>query len=146
MKKFLRFSPEEEEVKRYERAFTGVLRESLSSSTLKNIFLDEGLFTIKVTSLGPNISILEDLVLGEVDNFVEERKCWWEKWFVSIQPWRPCDVDVDRFAWLCIRGVPCHMWNTNFFKILINNKGTFIKCDESTLAKFSMEEARVCIK
>lgn len=43
---------------------------------LKRIFMDETIFTIRVTPLGPNMCILEYLVKGEVKAFVEEKRNW----------------------------------------------------------------------
>lgn len=91
MAKSLWFCSEREKVKRYEKAFTGVLKDLGMALILKKIFLDEGIFSIRVTSLGPNLCILKDLVTREVESFVEERRSWWEKWFVSLRPWRSFD-------------------------------------------------------
>lgn len=38
------------------------------------------------------------------------------------------------------------MWGVKFFTLLFDLRGYFIKCDDITLARLSMEEARVCIK
>lgn len=49
-----------------------MLKDSGMAAELKNMFLEEGIFIIKVTLLGPNLCILEDLVYGEVELFIEE--------------------------------------------------------------------------
>lgn len=41
---------------------------------LKKIFLEEGIFSIRVTMLEPNLFLLKDLVDGEVEVLIEERR------------------------------------------------------------------------
>lgn len=65
---------EEEYVSRYIKAYMGVLKDSVLASSLKKLFLQEGIFIIRVTILGPNLCLLEDLVHGEVEIFIEERR------------------------------------------------------------------------
>lgn len=64
------YQPEEDEIQRYSKAFTGVLRDPSMASSIKKIFLDEGLFYIRVTSSGPKICILDDLMVDAVKNFI----------------------------------------------------------------------------
>lgn len=144
--KSLSFQSESEEVERYQSAYTGMLNVSGMVMALKRIFLDEGIFTIRVTFMGPNLCILEELVKGEVEIFVEERRSWWERWFKSLNPWKPGDVDMERIVWHRISGIPCHVWGLRFFIMLVELRGSIIKCDEQILAKLNMEEARICIK
>ncbi|XP_058775830.1 uncharacterized protein LOC131650116 [Vicia villosa] len=140
------FSSEKEEYNRYSKACTRVMKDPGVAMNLKQIFHEEGLFSIRLTVLGPNLYILEDLVLGKVEVFIDERRVWWEQWFSSIRPWAPNDMDSVRLLWLRISGTPCHAWGENFFKVLAESRGTFVKNDELTVARSSMEEARICIK
>lgn len=140
------FTREKEELGRYQMAFTGVIKESIFSMVLKHIFHEEGLSAIRLTIMGTNLCILENLVCGEVESFIQDRKSWWEQWFTTIRSWQPEDVDIERLLWLRIRGTPCHVWCVSFFISLVKTRGSFIKCDESTMARTSLKEARVCIK
>lgn len=99
---------EEVDLIRYEREFTRVLKDTEVSYEIKNFFLQEGIFTIRVMMLGPNLFLLEDLIFGEVEIFIEERRRWWEQWFRSIRAWDPKYVYLDIFVWLWISGIPCH--------------------------------------
>src|SRR4051812_33977004 len=101
----------------------------------KKLFQEEGMFNIRVTSLGPNFCLLEDLIGGDVECFVEERKYWWEQWFSFVKSWKPQDVDTERFVWLRVMGVPCHAWGERCFTILVKERGLFVKSDESTSLK-----------
>lgn len=64
--KIVYFSTEKEELNRYRKAFTGIIKAPEVAMDLKQLFHEEGLFSIRVTLLGPNLCILEDLVCGEV--------------------------------------------------------------------------------
>lgn len=81
-----------------------------------------------------------------MESFVEDKKAWWEQWFVSIQPWEPYDIDEERFVWIRIPGVPCHVWGEKLFAVLAETQGTYVKCDEETLLKTRMDEAKVCLR
>lgn len=142
----VQFTTEKEELSRYWKAFIGVIKEPKLVVKLKHFFHEEGLLAIRLTILGLNMCILEDLVSGEVENFILDRKPWWEQWFTTIRPWQPDDVDSERLLWLRVRGIPCHAWSKNFFTMLVKSKGSYTKSDDTTLARTSIEEARVCIK
>lgn len=108
--------------------------------------MEEGLFSIRVTPLGPNLCLLEDLIEGEVEVLVEERKSWWEQWFFNIKPWDPLDIDDERYAWIRIFGVHCHVWGEWFFSTIADSLGHYVRSTEESLVKQRMDEARVCIR
>ncbi|XP_058783228.1 uncharacterized protein LOC131657894 [Vicia villosa] len=144
--KTLFFKPCFEDVSQYKKAFTGRIKESGKMEDIKKLFLEEGIFSIRVTVLGPNLYLLEDLIEGEVELFVEERKSWWVQWFSSIKQWEPKDRDEERVTWLRVLGVPCHAWSEICFKQLVDTKGVFVRCDEGTVLKKRMDEAIICIR
>lgn len=55
-------------------------------------------------------------------------------------------METERLQWLRIKGIPCHVRGTKFFSMLTESIGSFIKCDDITMTRLNMEEARVCIK
>ncbi|XP_058734175.1 uncharacterized protein LOC131605900 [Vicia villosa] len=141
----LSYQPNNEELTQYSKAFTGRIREPEKMNDIKKIFHEEGIFNIRVTSLGPNFCLMEDLVGGDVETFIEERKSWWSQWLWSITPWKPSDIDTGRFAWLKVVGVPCHAWGEKCFALLVGNRGKLVKTEEATMLKHSMAEAVICI-
>ncbi|XP_058783790.1 uncharacterized protein LOC131658522 [Vicia villosa] len=143
--KSISFQPSEEASNQYFKAFTGVIKEPGVDVDIKRLFLEEDIFSIRVTYLGPNLCLLEDLIEGEIEEFIKVRKEWWQLWFSSIQPWNPSDVDKERLIWIKITGVPCYVWGEIFFKRLADLFGRFIKCDEGTALKSRMDVARICI-
>lgn len=106
--KSITFHPNPEDYCHYSKAYVGKIKNPGVIINFKKIFMEEGLFSIRVTSLGPNLCLLEDLVGGEIESFLEERKGWWEQWFTSFKPWEPKDIDAERFVWIKLRGIPCH--------------------------------------
>lgn len=136
---------EEEDLIRFRRAFTGFLKDTVAASEIKSIFVEEGILSIKVT-LGPNMCLLEDLVLGEVELFLEERRSWWDRFFNCIRPWEPEDMDSKRVVWLKISKVPCHACDVNLLKSIAGVFGSFVRSDERTNNSVNMSEARILIK
>ncbi|XP_058759070.1 uncharacterized protein LOC131632317 [Vicia villosa] len=106
--KVLHFVPDNDDILRYKRAFAAVVKNPEVAGDFKRKFLEEGLFSIRIMSLGPKLCLLEDLVCGETELFVEEKKEWWSQWFSSIKPWDSADVDKERLTWLRLSGIPCH--------------------------------------
>lgn len=45
-----------------------------------------------------------------------------------------------------MRGIPCHAWGLKCFKLIAEHFGSYIKCDDHTLSRFTMDEARILIK
>lgn len=80
----LHFSFDKEEIYRYRKAFIGIIKNLGADVGLKQLFMEEGIFSIRVTPLCPNLCRLEDLVYGETELFIEERRAWWEQWFSNI--------------------------------------------------------------
>ncbi|CAI8587405.1 unnamed protein product [Vicia faba] len=87
-----------EEIKCLEKVVVGIMKISGMAFNMKQIFHDEGIFTIRGIPLGENLCMLEDLVEGDVANFIKERKKWWEQWFKMFGQWRLIDVDDERIA------------------------------------------------
>lgn len=123
----------------------GFLKNVFEASEIKSIFIEEGLFTIRVTMLGPKMCLLEDLVLGEVEAFLMDRNEWWLRYFSCIKPWEPEDVDSERMVWLKIAKVPCHYWGDKLFKQIARVYGGYIRSNEQTSNRVSMSEARILI-
>lgn len=137
---------EAEDHKRYGKTCTGVLRDPEMAPAMKNLFLQEGIFTIRVTILGPNLCLLEDLVYGVVEIFIKERREWWQQWSKGISPWKTSDIDLERLVWITVTGVPFHARGIRLFKLLADSIGSFIKCDDHTLSKFRVNTTKVFIK
>lgn len=54
----------------------GKVREEGSAYSMKKLFHDEGIITIRVTIVGANSYLLEDLIEGDEESFLDERKYW----------------------------------------------------------------------
>lgn len=96
--------------------------------------------------MGPNLCLLEDLIHGEVELFIEERRAWWSQWFSNIDPWRPVDVDMERLRWIKAVGILYHAWGFKLFNLIIDAFRSFIRCDDQTISRVKIEEARFLVK
>lgn len=122
--KTINFSPSKDDLVRYNKSFTRTLNNPRDVVDIKKFFLEEEIFTIRVTPTGPKLCLLEDLEGDDVEAFLVERKLWWEKWFISIKPWHPSDVDTERMVWRKVMGVPCHARGESLFKVIANEVGS----------------------
>ncbi|XP_058783963.1 uncharacterized protein LOC131658712 [Vicia villosa] len=107
----LQFNMKEDEMKRFEKAFVGVVEKAGMTYNIQKALHTEGYFNIKATPLGANLCLLEEQEEGEIKTMIEEDRVWIEQWFSDIHPWSPQDVDNERVTWMRCYGLPCHAWN-----------------------------------
>lgn len=141
----LSFKSDEEISSKYMKTYVRRVKEAGVAFEIKRIFHEEGIFSIRVTTIGENMCLLEYLIDGEVEKNLEERKEWWKVWFLEVRHWVPQDVDLERLTWMICKGFPCHAWSNGFFQMISSTLGSFIECDESTFSKVRMDVARIRI-
>jgi hypothetical protein len=142
----LSYEAEKDDLLHYQKSFVGLVAQPGMSYNIQEAFHREGYFGVKITPLGSNLTLLEGQEEGEVEALMEDAKEWLEQWFTEIRPWSPDDVDLERSIWLRIFGVPIHAWNLNFFTQVVKPWGTFIKADDGTMKKTTMDVARIMIR
>ncbi|KAI5416291.1 hypothetical protein KIW84_041368 [Lathyrus oleraceus] len=113
---------------------------------MQEMFHFEGYFSVKVTPMGANLCLLEDLVDGEMKSLIEGGRYWLGKWFKEIRKWKSNDVDLERVMWLRCCGLPCHARNQRFFELVIAMLGVYICSGDNTSTKEKMDVARLMIR
>lgn len=113
---------------------------------MKVILHGDGYFSIKVTPLGDNLFLLEDLEEGEMEALLEERCDWLKHWFKEVKRWRKSDVDPERVTWLRCYSIPYHIWNPRFFEFVTATLGHYICGDDNTSRRSKMDVARLMIQ
>lgn len=48
----------------------------------------EGVFSVKITPLGANLCLLEDLEEAFLVDMLDDGCTWWKRWFNLIRPWQ----------------------------------------------------------
>lgn len=103
----MQFDIKEEKVVRFKKAFVAWQKNLRMTYNIQQAFQLEGYFTIKVTSLGANLCLIEEEEEGEIQALINKDKDWIRKQFKEIIPCSSHDVDNDRLTWLRCCGVPC---------------------------------------
>lgn len=85
--------------------------------------LEEGIFSITATPLGPSLCLLEESSDGELDLLLKEGEVWRKKWFSEVKDWNHKDVKCFRAAKVSLYGVPCHMRNKIFLDVVLEEVG-----------------------
>ncbi|GAU23839.1 hypothetical protein TSUD_380010 [Trifolium subterraneum] len=142
----LAYEVEENDMARLKNAFVGVVENPGMTYNIQNAFHSQGYFSVKVTPLGSNLTLLEGQEEGEVQALMDDANEWLNQWFRVIRPWNPKDVDMDRIVWLRVFGIPAHAWNDNFFAQISKPWGCFMNADDTTSKKLSMDVARLLIR
>ncbi|XP_058724741.1 uncharacterized protein LOC131596144 [Vicia villosa] len=91
---------------------------------VKQGLIEEGIFTVKATPLGPNLCLLEEVVAEDLDMFLAEGGEWIKRWFKEVREWKPSDVECARAVWISAYGIPCHVRNKRFIDTLFSDIGT----------------------
>ncbi|XP_058755462.1 uncharacterized protein LOC131628653 [Vicia villosa] len=104
----------EEDLERFRKAFTGFTSKPGMSYNLQEIFNARGHIDVKITPLGANMCLVEDLKEGVISSLLKKAESWMKQWFREIHPWKPSDIDYERIAWLRCYGIPCQVWNEDF--------------------------------
>lgn len=140
------FLPQEDDKCRMAKPFVGTVMILGMTYNIHTHFEIEGIFSIKVTPLGANLCLLENLEEGFNEELIREGTSWWKHWFKSIRPWSSEDVDSERVMRIRCYGVRCHVWCSEFFVKIANLLGTFVCLDENTTNKSCMDIARFMVR
>ncbi|XP_058755351.1 uncharacterized protein LOC131628537 [Vicia villosa] len=113
------FISNESEMLRFNKAKVGVTRRVGDAYAVANSLLEEGIFTMSATALGPSLCLLEEIAEGELETLILEGKDWLDFWFEEVHRWKKSDVEYARVASVAIYGVPCFSRNKRFLNTLL---------------------------
>lgn len=85
--------------------------------------IEEGIFTVQAIPIGPSLCLLEEIIEGDLDNFLIKGGAWITKWFKEVRAWESTDVECARAARISIYGVPCFVRNKKFLEALLSDIG-----------------------
>ncbi|XP_058775277.1 uncharacterized protein LOC131649535 [Vicia villosa] len=139
------FQSKEEVRRRFAKAYVGILRFPGTAFNIQTHLELEGVFGVKVTPLGGNSCLLEELEEGFIEDLIGEGELWWKEWFSVIKKWEEGSVDGSRDVWVRIYGIPLHAWTAEFFVELAGSWGRFICVDENTSKGVAFDMARVMV-
>lgn len=84
-KRSFKFDVKERELSRFRKTFVGFVVNLGATYKMLENFNKEGCFSIQVTSLGANISLLEDKVEDELESLAKEGNSWLLQWFREVR-------------------------------------------------------------
>ncbi|XP_058732902.1 uncharacterized protein LOC131604483 [Vicia villosa] len=140
------YKSEEEDKKRFQKAFIGRVLMPGSAYNLQSYMEMEGIFAVRVTPLGGDVCLLEDREEGFIEDLIAEGETWWKSWFSDIKRWEEGMVAESRDVWLRIYGIPVHAWKSSFFVALAEVWGSFLCIDERTAKGDVFDVARILVK
>lgn len=89
-----------------------------STYLVQESFSMHGIFSIKVTPLGANKVLMEEMEEGVIAALMDEDADWFQGSFEDIRLWSQAEADNERVVWVRCHGVPVHAWNEEFFASL----------------------------
>ncbi|XP_058745968.1 uncharacterized protein LOC131618827 [Vicia villosa] len=127
--KSLFFKSTVEERKGMEKAMVGItVAPGLTYGVGKSL-IEEGIFSAKATSLGPNLCLLEESIEGDLKALMEEGGEWKKSWFKEVRSWKLEDVECYRATWISVYGIPCHGRNRRFLETVLADIGIIAHFD-----------------
>lgn len=74
----------------------------------------EGIYAIKVSPLGGNLFLLEELEEGYIKDFIGKEVSWCNTWFSTVKKLDEGIIDDHRDIWIKVYGVPVQAWESYF--------------------------------
>lgn len=122
----------EKDMKLFSKMYVGVVRNPRSAHMVQEWFNMQGFFSIKVTLLGANLVLMEEIEEGIISALISDAHEWLYEKFEDIRGWGPMELDNERVVWVRCHGIPVHAWNNEFFSSLARKFGVFLGVDENT--------------
>ncbi|XP_058726543.1 uncharacterized protein LOC131597900 [Vicia villosa] len=126
------YMSKEEDRMRLNKAYVCKVIVPGSAYNIQTHFEMEGFFAIKVSLMGGNLCLLEEMEEGYIEDLIGEGETWWRTWFTEIKKWEDAKVDDSRVVWIRIFGILAHAWSSDFFMGIADTMGTFVCIDEHT--------------
>ncbi|KAK2381717.1 hypothetical protein QL285_069304 [Trifolium repens] len=126
-------------------SYVGTLREIAEVDSIQTTIWMKGFQQIQAITLGMDLILLNSTIEGEIQRAYESNKLWWERWFLSLTPWRPDIRPRGRRMWVRLFGVPLHIWSWEGFKKIIWRYGKLLNLDPETLEQSRFDVARALI-
>lgn len=123
------FNSTEEELDKFEKVMVGIMVAPGLAYGVRQSLMEEGIFSIQATPLGPNICLLEETVEGDLEVLLQDGGDWKKRWFKEGRKWKPTDVECFRAAWILVYGIPFHVRNARFLEALLSNVGVIANFD-----------------
>lgn len=142
----LEYNVEQEEMEWLKKCYVAEVKRPNVVLFLQERLCMQGYQSVKVTPMGGSLVMLYPDDEGEILDMISKGSPWMNELFVSVRPWSPKEVSVDRTVWLRCIGVPIHTWNAGFFSFLTGGMGKFISLDDSTSTKVRFDVARVLVQ
>lgn len=140
------YNVDEEKMLKFNKMYVGVVKIPGSSYSIQEWLNVNGVFSIRVTPLGANKVLLEELVEGTIQELIDESEEWLREKLDVVRRWSPGESDAERIVWLRCHGIPVHAWNEEFFASLARKYGVLVGVDDATRRMSSLDVARICIR
>lgn len=135
--------PSSDRLEELQSCFVGVLSFFREAIEVQHSLVLEGLNEIRFTSMGDDLVLIQSEIPGEIERArVKNEKCW-KATFKEVKRWSLSRVARRRRVWLRIYGIPLHVWDEPFFKVLGSKFGTFLDFDEDTVLARRLDVARI---
>ncbi|KAK7259210.1 hypothetical protein RIF29_24810 [Crotalaria pallida] len=104
----------------------------LNATSIRDLLLREGLFTINAKPMGGKMVLLEGQSPSEIEELLKTEKEWFESIFLEMRKWSPSKVVRERYVWIRCFGIPVQAWEEDFFSMLASKWGRMVELERKT--------------
>lgn len=108
----------------------GIARSPGFTYGVNNSLVEEGIYSVVATPLGPNLSFLEEKEEGVLSQLLKDAGVWKKIWFKEVRKWDKSDVECFRTTKVSICGIPCFVRNTKFIDSLLSDMGLMVNSEK----------------
>ncbi|KAJ4827149.1 hypothetical protein Tsubulata_018812 [Turnera subulata] len=80
-----------------------------------------------------------------MEDAINSKPAAFDHLFSIFRPWKVGDCPFNRLCWVLFRGIPAHVWNGEFFKVVASKVGTMVDCSSKTKSGSRLDVAEVLI-
>lgn len=87
------YNSTEVELNKFNKAMVGTSVAPGMAYGVRQSLLEEGIFSIQATLLGPNLCFLEETMEGDLGVLLQDTGDWKKRWFKEVRKWEPSAVE-----------------------------------------------------
>jgi len=121
----------------------GLLLPKIGVQQIHEQLIIAGMPNIHVASLGGDQVLISSPIKGFLKESLLERSDWWLSWFQGFTRWSEDLPQPGQNVWLCVFGIPVHLWCNNVFVLVGSRFGVVL---EMEVTDQTYEFARVRVR
>ncbi|KAJ4823313.1 hypothetical protein Tsubulata_026619 [Turnera subulata] len=127
------------------RCILGVLKNPIPLSSLTTLVASSLSKDVDVIPMGGVSYLIKFSSTEDIVDAINSKPEAINHLFSEFRPWKVGDFAFNRLCWVLFRGIPPHVWNEEFFKVIASKVGTMVDYSPETKPGTRLDVAEVLI-